>query len=411
VPGLPADAWTRADDQGLLFSVWKHGYHACPKALEERLRRLVKGLRQLHARLPGDAPFGHDSLLAAANLWTRDEHRRLVEAILSCGVVPGLRELAGLQHKPAKLFDEYVHQFVRSCERGKPDGITKRIALFREIRELPDARVGDANRGVVEHLRRHGLLQLDAPVIVNRFGTEDVGHKIVKFMREIVNGEVVREEGGLQLPMQLAASLVLVSLGTVVYDREGFHCQRYLYTDGFKSERLFASTRKADARVWYQSMIIDTGDEVPLFRVIEKGNPEVCFEGSSPSNPWTAIAKAVHEKRPGTKKPTISGPECYGLSHPAVQKYMAELPNAMLCAKFIPRKIVVNEEAELSDNVEPPPLEREESEPTYVMKEKSGRAYVVNFKFLLQRAHELRLSEEKALELSLGGSRPIGLSL
>jgi chromodomain-helicase-DNA-binding protein 7 len=60
---------------------------------------------------------------------------------------------------------------------------------------------------------------------------------------------------GVTFPWTLSGSLVIYRLGKCIWDRPGFHCERYLYPAGFESHRLFASVLDPRERIWYRSSI------------------------------------------------------------------------------------------------------------------------------------------------------------
>lgn len=149
----------------------------------------------------------------------------------------------------------------------------------------------------------------------------------------------MNEDGTPKLPLKIGKSLIIVDLGTVVYDRPRFHNERYLYPDGYTSEHLYPSLIDPLTEAWWRSTIIDRGGDGPVFRVEMKEEPSIFFEGPSPSTPWVLIVKAVEERKkelgmPGNRSLTISGPECYGLSSAAVLCLMHTMPNADKCVNF-----------------------------------------------------------------------------
>ena len=147
------------------------------------------------------------------------------------------------------------------------------------------------------------------------------------------------EDYSSNLPLHIGTSLIIVSTGVCVTDKPGFNTERYIYPNGFISERLFTSIVNPKEKEWYRSLIIDDGRDEPLFRVESKNNPEIYYEGNTPSNPWIALLKAVEKKKrtlglKSSTTTTISGPKSYGLSEPEVIKLMKHLPNSEKCTKF-----------------------------------------------------------------------------
>ncbi|EAY14498.1 F/Y-rich N-terminus family protein [Trichomonas vaginalis G3] len=145
-------------------------------------------------------------------------------------------------------------------------------------------------------------------------------------------------DGSPVMPLMLTSTAWIISLGHIVTDRTGFHTDRYIYPAGFKSTRLYASTLDPTHRVRYNCEIIDNGEAIPLFRVSMEDNPEVKYEGNSPTSPWTLILKRILELRTQTPKAlSISGPDIYGLAHPAVVYCIQNMEGADKCVNYIPR--------------------------------------------------------------------------
>jgi chromodomain-helicase-DNA-binding protein 7 len=362
------ESWTHEDDQQLLLTAWRHGYpNFCSwrelelppkKVLMTRIATIVSGLKQLYQRFSEhktgeDVPFHHTTLSAAANAWTKRDHKAIVHCLTNYGLptMEEFREMSGLSSKPLPMIEEYVSNVIMSAERGVAVPIVEpltpttaakvlaRIDFFARIRELCLSGLDESDRNLVDLISQSGFLKLhESPLIIGRFGAEATDRKVIKHLTRLVRRLPQRpvqndDLEDLVLPIHLSGSLVLVSLGTVIWDRDGFHNERYLYPVGFLSERFYFSTRDPNEKVWYQSTVLDRGDDQPVFRVCEKDHPEVMFEGNAPSNPWLAIVKVVNSKLDG-KVASISGPECFGFAHPKVQGLMARMKNASKCRKF-----------------------------------------------------------------------------
>jgi chromodomain-helicase-DNA-binding protein 7 len=144
------------------------------------------------------------------------------------------------------------------------------------------------------------------------------------------------DNGAPKLPIHLSQTMDLFDLGHIVTDRPGFHNERYIYPDGFKSSRLYWSTIDPSEQVRYTSEILDTGGETPLFRVTMDGHPEVSFEGNTPSSPWSRIEKMVLAIG-GGDKPGLrtSGPDCFGLSSRIICYLIQQMAGAEKCANYV----------------------------------------------------------------------------
>lgn len=135
------------------------------------------------------------------------------------------------------------------------------------------------------------------------------------------------------LPLTIQSNLIIISLGTVVKDRPGFHNDKYIYPAGYISEHLFTSIKNPIEKAWYRSLIIDDGSQSPVFRVEMKDDPTIFFEGKNPTNPWTQLVRAVDKVKQdlniGSHSTTsISGPVYFGFATPEVRKMIKSLPGA-----------------------------------------------------------------------------------
>jgi hypothetical protein len=93
------------------------------------------------------------------------------------------------------------------------------------------------------------------------------------------------------------------------------------------------------------------------------------------------------------KKLTVSGPEFFGLSNSLVMSHMARMPNADRCVGFTPLRTRVIDASESSDSETP-------SRPAKAVRSVQvppGRSFKVNFKSLIVKARNLKLSEDVIL--------------
>ncbi|OHT08842.1 F/Y-rich N-terminus family protein [Tritrichomonas foetus] len=388
----PADWWTKKDDQALLMCSWKNGYqvfndlvfedHEAPpiKVLKHRTNMLINGLKELYIRYrdsqtSNDVSFNHSVLVSASSAWTSKDHKTVVHYLINYGYPnpQKFKDISCLSNKSEEMIDEYVKDVLDYCENGNqhalaesiPSGsvqrIVSRVKFFEMVRELTNKTDLSQNESNLAHyISERGFLNLtDSQLIQNEFGTEGLEGKVTKKLKEInkrytyvpkvvtprsstVSYSYEKDANGdPKFPLILSPSLVIVSLGKVVYDRDAFHNQRYLYPDGFISERLYHNMRNPHEKIWYQSLILDRGGNEPIFRVQAKDDPTIAFEGSAPSNPWLNIVKEVSEKR-GSGSQTVSGPEFFGMAHPLTQMLMSKMENADKCRGFI-RKVFDDE--------------------------------------------------------------------
>jgi chromodomain-helicase-DNA-binding protein 7 len=141
------------------------------------------------------------------------------------------------------------------------------------------------------------------------------------------------------LPIRLSDELVLVELGTLVSDRSGWRSGRYIYPAGFISERLEISVVNPQEKAWYQSCVIDTGKDAPLFRVQVRDHPEIHFDGLTPSRCWWDVKKAILARGKALALEDIkrdvyqshsmcSGPKMFGFTNTIVARLIRSLPAA-----------------------------------------------------------------------------------
>ncbi|KAJ2360418.1 hypothetical protein IW150_007509 [Coemansia sp. RSA 2607] len=128
----------------------------------------------------------------------------------------------------------------------------------------------------------------------------------------------------------------ILSLGTVVSDRDAYHTSRYIWPVGFKSARKYPSMLDGMARCEYISEILDGGD-MPVFQVTAEDMPETPFRASSSSGVWKQVLDVLMANGLGVKT-HASGPQMYGLSNLAVTKAIQELEGADRCPKYIMQK-------------------------------------------------------------------------
>jgi hypothetical protein len=147
------------------------------------------------------------------------------------------------------------------------------------------------------------------------------------------------ENGSPKLPIHLSRMHYVSDLGHIVTDRLDFHTDRYIYPAGFRSARLHFSTLNPSEKVWYTSEILDTGDELPLFRVTMDSQPEISFEGNSPSAPWNIIASKAREIRGNRDRMIgLSGPEYFGLTSPIICHLIQHMEGAEQCVKYVMKR-------------------------------------------------------------------------
>jgi hypothetical protein len=151
-----------------------------------------------------------------------------------------------------------------------------------------------------------------------------------------VSNIAYNENGSPKLPIHVSEVTSVSDLGRIVFDRRGFHSEHWIYPAGFRSSRLCFSTLNPSEKVWYTCEILDTGGELPLFRVTMDSHPDISFEGNSPGSPWTIIANKVMEMRGnGHPRLALPGPEYFGLASPAISYLIQQMDGADKCADYV----------------------------------------------------------------------------
>jgi len=144
------------------------------------------------------------------------------------------------------------------------------------------------------------------------------------------------EEGDLIFPIQAKQGASIISLGDVVFDRKLFSSSKYIWPNGFESQRVHPSYLEPSQRVIYTSKIVDAGDR-PKFAVIASDDPDNPIIANSASTAWTnVITKVNYAKDPDKRRKTctVSGPEMFGYNDPLIIALIEELPNSDKVIKY-----------------------------------------------------------------------------
>ncbi|CAG8581627.1 12558_t:CDS:10 [Ambispora leptoticha] len=143
-------------------------------------------------------------------------------------------------------------------------------------------------------------------------------------------------DGTLKLPVTIGKGtneVTIFRIGHIVWDREAYHTNRYIFPVGFMSKKQYLSAVDVTRRTTYTSEILDGGDN-PIFQVIAEDQPGRKFVASSSSGVWKKILDEINVQGVPSKT-HASGPEMLGLSHLGITKYIQELPGAEKCTKYV----------------------------------------------------------------------------
>ncbi|EAX93144.1 F/Y-rich N-terminus family protein [Trichomonas vaginalis G3] len=389
--GKPADWWTEQDDRALVYGVFKNGYgnyneiqfsqteELQQKSLNNRIKAIVNQ-KKLNLIKDGSG----QAAMTTTKGWTRKEQKAVVSSICNFGYPDPIKFMSKTETilKSPEQVDEFVNNLIKYCnefkeEKDEPDAsnlaekltfyqamrIRKRYELFKAAREFlskcEEGKLTKSDRRILEIFCDKGYLaSLEDEEMKGLLGEDHSESKLTKKIQQMQrSGEPHSRNGILTLhsfaipdykkdkngnpifPIKVSQNLIINSMGTVVWDRPAFHSERYLYPDGFETERLYQSCLDLDDKIWYKSSIHDTGDDTPVFRVTVP-NSDLVFEGAAPSKPWLLVIKAIEDLKreqglAANRSMTISGPDQYGLTNNLVMHLMRDMPGAEKCSRYI----------------------------------------------------------------------------
>jgi len=147
-------------------------------------------------------------------------------------------------------------------------------------------------------------------------------------------------EGQIVYPITITGTLKILNLGQVEWSRGNFHTGSNIFTIGFKSVRDHQSMFTIGARANYTCEILD-GGKGPLFKVTCSEDPSNPIIKDTASGVWVEFCRKINETTQARKgKPSVSGPDRYGLSEPAVLRLLQSLPNVDKLENYKFRKFV-----------------------------------------------------------------------
>ena len=122
------------------------------------------------------------------------------------------------------------------------------------------------------------------------------------------------DDGNYILPIQVGI-LTVLNLGHVVWDRDSFHNERYIWPVGYTVQREYGSMLDADKSVIYTCRITDGGDG-PRFHIEPEDMPNDPIIAHSATGAWTHAVRIVNQIRKREHSNSASGPDYFGFSHP-----------------------------------------------------------------------------------------------
>ncbi|KAG0261327.1 hypothetical protein BG011_001101 [Mortierella polycephala] len=141
------------------------------------------------------------------------------------------------------------------------------------------------------------------------------------------------EAGKVKLPVTVGI-ITIMDLGHVVYDREAFHNERYIWPVGYKMSRLYNSMIDPQKQTTYTCSIVDDGD-APKFQIDAEDQPGLPIIAGTATGAWTHVVKAANLIRKRDHSNSASGPDYFGFSNATIAKMIQDLPNAEKCENYI----------------------------------------------------------------------------
>ncbi|KAF9339644.1 hypothetical protein BGZ91_005225 [Linnemannia elongata] len=141
------------------------------------------------------------------------------------------------------------------------------------------------------------------------------------------------ERGNVKLPVTVGI-ITILSIGHVVYDREAFHNDRYIWPVGYKMSRSYNSMIDPTTHTTYTCSVIDDG-EAPKFQIDAEDQPGKPIIAGTATGAWTHIVKAANAIRKRDHSNSASGPDYFGFSNATIAKMIQDLPNAEKCSTYV----------------------------------------------------------------------------
>lgn len=172
------------------------------------------------------------------------------------------------------------------------------------------------------------IQQADYPKKQNSGGRLSEDHKKMKAHKNLIQRN---EDGEIIYPIQVNASLRILNLGVIDYQRQLYHTEKNLFPIGFKSLREQTSTINPGGRCQYICEIMDGGTK-PLYKVTPYDDSDNPIIKDSSTGCWIDICKRINEQSNNRRtNVTVSGPERFGLADFNVIRMLQTLPNVEKC--------------------------------------------------------------------------------
>ncbi|KAG0288563.1 hypothetical protein BGZ96_007701 [Linnemannia gamsii] len=141
------------------------------------------------------------------------------------------------------------------------------------------------------------------------------------------------DQGNVKLPVTVGI-ITILNIGYVVYDREAFHNDRYIWPVGYKMSRSYNSMVDPTTHTTYTCSVIDDG-EAPKFQIDAEDQPGKPIIAGTATGAWTHIVKAANAIRKRDHSNSASGPDYFGFSNATIAKMIQDLPDAEKCSTYV----------------------------------------------------------------------------
>ncbi|KAJ2365964.1 hypothetical protein H4S01_002965 [Coemansia sp. RSA 2610] len=146
------------------------------------------------------------------------------------------------------------------------------------------------------------------------------------------------QDGNYEMPVQVGI-LVVLNLGKVVWDRDAFHNERYIWPVGYTVQREYYSMIDPRQDVIYTCWVSESKD-TPLFHIEAEDAPDAPIVAPTATGAWTAVLRKVNQIRHREHSNSASGPDYFGFSHPTIAKMIQDLPGASRCRSYVMQHFV-----------------------------------------------------------------------
>ncbi|XP_055682220.1 transforming growth factor beta regulator 1 [Lutzomyia longipalpis] len=128
--------------------------------------------------------------------------------------------------------------------------------------------------------------------------------------------------------------LTIASLGEIIFDRQGFHTEQWIYPVGYTAMRIYGSIRDPRKKTIYTCKILD-GGTAPIFEITIEADPDIIISGTSPDSCHATLLQYLNgaiDLRNMAMRP--QGDWFFGLAHPTIMTLIQNFPNAKKCIRF-----------------------------------------------------------------------------